>query len=111
MKAIKLTTATLLLSASFTAYPSMAVEEISAAPGTSYSRVQEVQKTNNQVLDPDWNNALSVSLDQLEVQYQPGLSRNNLYQVSEDINSQMDRNRQRWELEVDWENNKLQRFF
>lgn len=111
MKAIKLTTATLLLSASFTAYPSIAAEEISAAPGTSYSRVQEVQETNNQVLDPDLNNALSVSLDQLEVQSQPGLSRNNLYQVSEDINSQMDRNRQRWEVEVDWENNKLQRFF
>lgn len=111
MKAIQFTTA-LLVSASF-AYPSYAQEEISAVTTTSYSRVQEVHETNNQVLDQDLNNnnVLSVSLDQLEVQSQPGLSRNNLNQVSENINSQMDKNQQRWEVEVDWENNKLKRYF
>ncbi|ERT09778.1 hypothetical protein M595_0048 [Lyngbya aestuarii BL J] len=110
MKAIQLTTALLLLS-SF-ANPSAAQEEISAVTTTSYSRVQEVHETNNQVIDQDLNNnQLSVSLDQLEVQSQPGLSRNNLNQVSENINSQMDKNHQRWEVEVDWENNKLKRYF
>lgn len=110
MKAIQLTTALLLLS-SF-ANPSVAQEEISAVTTTSYSRVQEVHETNNQVIDQDLNNnQLSVSLDQLEVQSQPGLSRNNLNQVSENINSQMDKNHQRWEVEVDWENNKLERYF
>ncbi|MEB3283043.1 hypothetical protein ACL6C3_05555 [Capilliphycus salinus ALCB114379] len=111
MKAIQLTTA-LLLSASF-AYPSIAQEEISPVTTTSYSRVQEVHETNNQVIDRDLNNnnVLSVSLDQLEVQSQPGLSRRNLNQVSENINSQMDKNQQRWEVEVDWENNKLKRYF
>jgi hypothetical protein len=110
MKAIQLTTALLLLS-SF-ANPSAAQEEISAVTTTSYSRVQEVHETNNQVIDHNLNNnELSVSLDQLEVQSQPGLSRNNLNQVSENINSQMDKNHQRWEVEVDWENNKLKRYF
>ncbi|EAW36475.1 hypothetical protein [Lyngbya sp. PCC 8106] len=110
MKAIQLTTALLLLS-SF-ANPSAAQEEISAVTTTSYSRVQEVHETNNQVIDQNLNNnQLSVSLDQLEVQSQPGLSRNNLNQVSENINSQMDKNHQRWEVEVDWENNKLKRYF
>ena len=110
MKAISLTTA-LLLSTGL-AYPSVAQEEISAVTTTSYSRVQEVQ-TDNQVLDRDLdsNNVLSVSLDQVEVQSQPGLSRNNLDRVSDSINSQMDRNQQRWEVEVDWENNKLKRYF
>jgi hypothetical protein len=111
MKAIQLTTA-LLLSASF-ASPSSAQEDISAVTTTSYSRVQEVEQTSNQVLDRDLNqnNVLSVSLDQQEVQSEPGLSHRNLNRVSDSINSQMDRNQQRWEVEVDWENNKLKRYF
>lgn len=110
MKAIQLTTA-VLLSASF-AYPTLAQEEISAVTSTSYSRVREVPETNNQAIGQDLNNnLLSVSADRSQVQSQPGLSRRNLNQVSENINSQMDRNQQRWEVEVDWENNKLKRYF
>lgn len=111
MKAIHLTTA-LLLSTSF-AFPASAQDEISAVNSTSYSRVQEVHETSNQVLDRDLNqnNVLSVSVNQQAVQSRPGLSHRNLNQVSESINSQMDRNQQRWEVEVDWENNKLRRYF
>lgn len=90
-------------------------QEVSTVTPTPYSRVQEVLDATHQVLDSERNDQpndqmLSVGLEELEVQNKPGLSSKNLNQVSDKINSKLDRKRQRWELEVDWENSKLKSY-
>ena len=87
-------------------------QEVSTVTPTPSSRVQEVLDTTHQVLDSEQHDQrLSASLDELEVQNQPGLSKQNLNKVSDKINSKLNRQRQNWELEVDWENTKLKSYF
>ncbi len=105
------TTSALFLATSLSCSTVLA-QEVSTVTPTPYLRVQEVLDTTHQVLDPEPNDQrLSVGLEELEVQNKPGLSSKNLNQVSDKINSKLNRNRQNWELEVDWENTKLKSYF